>query len=120
MTPASKETKPTVIRSRPPVFLGVQITAVNASASTITFGAFSTASGGGSPGLQCRVQQQSDPSNANVDSTAGYSACTSPQVSPPELHLLAVKLNFPSSVALCRAISSNIIVFVRVLSWRPL
>lgn len=53
---------------------------VNATASKISFAAFSTTSGGSLPSLECRVQQQSDATNINVDGTSNYTACTSPQV----------------------------------------
>ncbi len=74
-----------------------QITAVDAAASRITFAAFKTVAGGGAPpGLQCRLQRQSDASDASVDSVAGYAACTSPQarhvVIPPECIMLASAL----------------------------
>jgi hypothetical protein len=53
---------------------------VNATSGQISFASFVTAAGATPPALQCRVQQESDASDLNVDATSNYTTCTSPQV----------------------------------------
>lgn len=60
------------------MLLGLQ--SVNASASEINFAAFATNPSAALPNLQCRVQQETDATDSNVDSTANFTTCVSPQV----------------------------------------
>lgn len=53
---------------------------MNAASGQISFAAFVTTSWATPPALQCRVQQESDATDLNVDATSNYTSCTSPQV----------------------------------------
>jgi hypothetical protein len=70
---------------------------VNAASGQISFAAFVTTSGANPPSLQCRVQQESDATDLNVDATSNYTSCTSPQVGGSGLQVLATHVALPST-----------------------
>ena len=69
---------------------------MNAASGQISFAAFVTTSGSTPPSLQCRVQQESDATDLNVDATSNYTSCTSPQVGHAGLQVLARHVALPS------------------------
>jgi hypothetical protein len=74
----------------------IDLQGVNAASGQFSFAAFVTTSGATPPALQCRVQQESDATDLNVDATSNYTACTSPQVGCTGLRLLALQVALPS------------------------